>query len=138
MKIDPIIKEFLNREDIQDIINEGDIDKVFGYFSNYIIAYYTSKVDSIGKLKKQLYDLFSIIDIKWEKRYQTYVFKFISTIIDRRVKSQMGGTGTISDVNFLNYSHNKDDLTNFNNAVWEVKFDNGMDKMLLGNELELI
>ena len=53
MKIDPIIKEFLNREDIQDIINEGDIDKVFGEFYNYI-DYYISKVDSIGKLKKQL------------------------------------------------------------------------------------
>lgn len=137
MKIDPIIKEFLNREDIQDIINEGDIDKVFGEFYNYI-DYYISKVNSIGKLKKQLYDLFSIIDIKWEKRYQTYVFKFISTIIDRRVNSQMDGTGTIIDVNFLNYSHNKDDLTNFNNAIWEVKFDNGMEATILGKNLKLI
>ena len=137
MKVDTIIKEFLNKEDIQEFINEGDIDKVFGYFSNYI-AYYISKVDSIGKLKKQLYDLFSIIDIKWEKRYQTYVFKFISTIIDRRVNSQMDGTGTIIDVNFLNYRHNKDDLTNFNNAIWEVKFDNGMEATILGKNLKLI
>lgn len=137
MKIDPIIKEFLNREDIQEFINEGDIDKVFGYFSNYI-DYYISKVDSIGKLKKQLYDLFSIIGIEWEKRYQTYMFKFISTIIDRRVNSQMDGTGTISDVNSLNYDQNKDDLTNFNNAVWEVKFDNGSNYLWIGNKLKLI
>lgn len=137
MKIDPIIKEFLNREDIQEFINEGDIDKVFEYFSNYI-DYYISKVDSIGKLKKQLYNLFSIIDIKWEKRYQTYMFKFISTIIDRRVNSQTDGTGTISDVNSLNYDQNKDDLTNFNNAVWEVKFDNGSNYLWVGNNLKLI
>lgn len=137
MKIDPIIKEFLNRKDIQDIINEGDIDKVFGEFYNYIY-YYISKVDSIGKLMKQLYDLFSTIGIKWEKRYQTYIFKFISTIIDRRVNSQMDGTGTIKDVSFLNYNHNEDDLTNFNNATWKVKFDNGMEAIILGNNLKLI
>ena len=137
MKIDPIIKKFLNREDIQDIINEGDIDKVFGEFYNYIY-YCIIKIDSIGKLMKQLYDLFSTIDIKWEKRYQTYRFKFISTIIDRRVNSQIDGTGTISDVNLLNYNHNKDDLTNFNNATWEVKFDNGMKAIIVGNNLKLI
>ena len=137
MRIDPIIKKFLNREDIQDIINEGDIDKVFGEFYNYIY-YCIIKIDSIGKLMKQLYDLFSTIDIKWEKRYQTYRFKFISTIIDRRVNSQIDGTGTISDVNLLNYNHNKDDLTNFNNATWEVKFDNGMKAIIVGNNLKLI
>ena len=65
MRIDPIIKKFLNREDIRDIINEGDIDKVFGEFYNYIY-YCIIKIDSIGKLMKQLYDLFSTIDIKWE------------------------------------------------------------------------
>ena len=138
MKIDPIIKEFLNREDIQEFINEGDIDKVFGYFSNYMDYYYMSKVDSIGKLEKQLYNLFSISGIKWEKRYQTYMFKFVSNIIDRKVNSQINGIGIISDVNFLNYNHNKDDLTNFNNATWEVKFDNGMKAIILGNKLELM
>lgn len=137
MKIDPIIKEFLNREDIQEFINEGDIDKVFGYFSNYM-DHYMSKVDSIGKLEKQFYNLFSISGIKWEKRYQTYMFKFVSNIIDRKVNSQIDGTGIISDVNFLNYNHNKDDLTNFNNATWEVKFNNGMKAIILGNKLELI
>lgn len=137
MKIDSIIKEFLNRKDIQEFINEGDIDKVFGYFDSYM-DHYMGKVDSIGKLKKQLYILFSISGIKWQERYQTYMFKFISTIIDRKVKSQTDGTGIIDDVNFLNYNHNKDDLTNFNNATWEVKFDNGMNAVIIGKNLKLI
>lgn len=137
MKLDPIIKEFLNREDIQEFINEGDIDKVFGYLSNYI-DFHMSKIDSVGKLKKQLYNLFSISGIKWKEGYQTYMFKFTSTIIDRKVNSQIDGTGTIIDANFLNYNQNKDDLTNFNNATWEVKFDNGRDAVILGKHIEII
>lgn len=137
MKVFPIVKFFLIKEDIQDIINEGDIDKVFGEFYNYL-GIYDLSISSNGELIQQIYNLMVSAGIKWQERYITKMFEFISKIIGRKVRTKIGGIGTVFDMNFLNYSQYKDDLTNFNNATWEVKFDNGMEATILGNELKLI
>ena len=74
---------------------------------------------------------------KKKEKYITKLFEFVYQTIGRKVEYE-GKQGAIFGYTFLNYNQYKDDLANFNNAVWKVKFDNGMEAITLGNKLKLI
>ena len=85
MEIDPLIKKFLDNEHIQDLINDGDINRVFDIFVSETIPY-SSRVGSRGQLIQQFYNLIKSTGIKWEEKYVTKLFEFVSQTIGRKVE----------------------------------------------------
>lgn len=136
MKIDPIIKEFLDNEHIQDLINDGDINRVFDIFISETIPN-NSRASSEGYLVQQFYNLIKSTGIKWEEKYVTKMFEFISQTIGRKVDYE-GDQGIITDYNFLNYNQYKDYLWNFNNMVLVVFLDNKDIIIVSGSEVKLL
>lgn len=137
MKIDPLIKEFLDNEHIQDLINDGDINRVFDIFVSETIPN-NSRMGLEGQLIQQLYKLIKSTGIKWEEKYITKLFEFVSQTIGRKVEYE-GKQGTIFGYTFLNYNQHKNYLWNFNNMVLVVVSNNSKDTIIaLGNEVKLL
>lgn len=142
IKVHPFIKGFLKDEEIKDLINEGEIDQVFGKFWDLAFSEVDNTIDSAGKVVKQFYELINSLHIDYKKYYISKAMEFVSKIIDRRVewlaKDQNHKQGVIEDIYFLNYNQNKDDLYNFNNARFDVEFDDGTFEVEKGSMLKLI
>lgn len=136
MKINPLIKEFLDNEHIQDLINDGDINRIFDLFISETIPN-ASRKGSEGQLVQQFYSLIKSTGIKWEEKYVTKLFEFVSQTIGRKVEYE-GKQGTIFGYTFLNYNQYKDYLWNFNNMVLVVVLSNKDTTIALGSEVKLL
>lgn len=142
MKIDPYIKEFLQDENIKNLINENKIEEVFNIFYYLIFFEDNNKIDSPGELAKQFYDLINKFNFNYKEGHISKAFGFISRMMGKRVRWLAEGKnnkqGTIANIFVPNYGANNDDSHFFNNSSFLIDFDDGTFKSISGTMLDLI
>lgn len=139
MKINSIVKKFLNQEYIKDLINEGKIDETFREFMGDFLDNNGEYIVSVGEVIQQLYNLINKVGIKYKEGYNTKFFKFISNYINRKVyyiinKKQ----GYIADIDSIDFTPDIDDPHNFNKAYFTVAFDDNTEEVISGVNLKLL
>ena len=139
MKINSIVKKFLNQEYIKDLINEGKIDETFREFMGDFLNNNEQYIVSIGEVIQQLYNLINKVGIKYKEGYSTKLFKFISNYTNRRVYYILNKKqGYIADIDSIDFNPDVDDFHNFNELCFTVAFDDSTEGVTPGINLKLL